>query len=268
MLHAFLHNKSNAYKRYLDLRDPTEQRVSSEDEITSLVFGPLDYLSVSDKWKLWKTVLESRASTAVSGLLPTDYFSEFSPTACIIEFWPKRGHIEPDIVIRFSNDKGVDKILLIELKWNSGLSGADQLKKQWLSYSNSEHESLLHVFITKRMGLQSANLDLWSCSVNDKMVVCRLRSVRWHVFMHEIAKLAHSQDTSVPLKRWCDLTVGFFAKIGIRPFVGFLTTVKLADGISTGYNEPVNFWRRAESDLTIQYVGKAYEPRQKNSTKL
>ncbi|WP_419735663.1 hypothetical protein [Pseudomonas sp. COR18] len=45
MLHAYLRNKSALYHRYLPakLRDPAEGRVTQEDEVTSIVFGPLEF---------------------------------------------------------------------------------------------------------------------------------------------------------------------------------------------------------------------------------
>jgi hypothetical protein len=242
MLHAFARNKSRAYERYLGVRDEFEPRVSSEDEITSIIFGPLDFLQASDNWTLWKLVLQSRASEDMSGALPPDYFSDsFSPSACTLAFWPRRDKIEPDLLIRFTDAQGGTRSLLVELKWDAGQSGDDQLEKQWLQYHDGEHASALHVFITKRIE-PLPDAQAWSCPGPDRMAGSRLRAIRWHEFKHEIIKLAGLPDTSDPLKRWCLLASGFLRQLGIRPFVGFHGSVSLADAISDRDVEPVPFW--------------------------
>lgn len=253
MLHAFARNKSRAYTRYLRVRDPSEPRVSSEDEITSLVFGPLDFLSASDNWILWSSVFQSHASNDMSGPIPQNYFSGFSPSECTFEFWPRKDNIEPDLVIRFSNESGETRSLLVELKWDAGVSGADQLEKQWLRFHEDEHASSLHVFIAKSMGDLPTNRRPWSCLNTDGSAASasRLRGIRWHEFRHEIVKLADSPHASAPLKRWCDLVSGFLKRLGIRPFVGFGATVRLAAATPEVDKDDELFWLpRAQSTIT------------------
>lgn len=250
MLHAFARHKSKAYTRYLRVRDPSEPRVSSEDEITSIIFGPLDFLSASDNWKLWTLLLQSHASRNISSPLPSEYVSDFSPSACTLEFWPRKDNIEPDLVIKFSNDKDQTRSLLVELKWDAGLSGADQLEKQWLHYQRSEHASSLHIFIAKRMG-RPPDIQPWACESADGSAASRLRRILWHEFKHEIVKLAGLPETSGPLKRWCVLAGGFLRQVGIRPFIGFDTTVRLADTIPDGGDEQIKFWPRPAKSSSI-----------------
>jgi hypothetical protein len=245
MLHAFARNKSRAYQRYLGVREASEPRVSSEDEITSLIFGPLDFLPASDNWKLWQLVLQSHASREESGALPSDYFSDsFSPNACMLQFWPRKDNIEPDLVIKFSDGQGGMRSLLIELKWDADVSGDDQLEKQWLRYQSGEHAHSLHVFIAKRMGSLPPDRTPWNCPGADGSAGSRLRAIRWHEFKHEIVKLARLPDTSVPLERWCQLASGFLRQVGIRQFAGFHTSVHLADAIPELGDQPVQFWPR------------------------
>ncbi len=247
MLHAFAHHKSRAYTRYLRVREADEPRVSSEDEITSLIFGPLDFLSAADNWKLWKLVLQSHASEAMSGPLPSEYLAGFSPSTCTQHFWPRRGGIEPDLVIEFADQAGATRSLVIELKWDAGVSGADQLEKQWRDLQGSKQTTSLHLFIAKSMGDLPTDMQPWSCTGSDGVVSSRLRALRWHVFKHEIVKLAALPDTSLPLKRWCALASGFLAQVNIRPFVGFHTPVRLARDLDTASTDDMTFWMGAST---------------------
>lgn len=243
MLHAIARNKSRAYKRYLGARDMSETRVSAEDEITSLIFGPLEFLSALDHWTLWKLVLQSPSSARKCGPLPRGFFSDFSPSSCQLEFWPRKHNIEPDLVIRFADSRGETRSLLIELKWDAGESGADQLQKQWLRYQESEHDRCLHLFIAKRESI--TDVAPWSCREADGTKAVRLRAIRWHEFKHEIAKIPAASAASTPLKRWAFLVNGFLGRLEIRPFLGFHHAIGLAEAIPDIENQGSSFWRRA-----------------------
>lgn len=241
MLHAFARNKSKAFSRYLGVRDSAEPRVSSEDEITSIVFGSLEFLSCSDNWTLWRLLLQSRGSHAVSGVLPHDYFDHFYPASCRFEFWPRKDNIEPDLLIRFLDGHGATRSLLVELKWDAGHSGADQLEKQWLRYHGSEHASSLHVFIAKHLKLPD-DLCPWAWQGNGLTEGSRLRALRWHEFQHQIVKLAGLPETSDSLRRWCTLVSSFLRQLGIRPFVGFHKSIQMADAFANDASAVQRFW--------------------------
>lgn len=250
MLHAFARNKSKAYNQYLRTRNPSEQRINSEDEITSLVFGPLEFLSVLDNWKLWKAILESNATTSRSGPLPPDFIADFAPILFTYTFWPRKNNIEPDVVLEFFNELGESRSLLIELKWNAGPSGEDQLEKQWLHFQGEKHASSLHLFIAKRALQPSPDLRLWSCKESGVSTENRLREISWHDFKHEIVQIVPRPDTSVPLKRWCELASGFLRQLRIRPFVGFFAAVRLAQAIEDDVDPHIAFWSDFSSVLT------------------
>jgi hypothetical protein len=216
--------------------------VCSEDEITSIVFGPLDFLPASDHWLLWKTVLHNHASMHASGLLPLDFLSGFSPVECILDFWPRKSGVEPDLVITFTSAQGETRSLLIELKWNAGVSGDDQLHRQWSEYQAGLHATSLHVFIAKRMSDLPDDRQGWLAPGRAGMRASRLRAVRWHELQHEIAKLAALSGTPVALARWCELTSGFLHQVGIRAFAGFHASKRLASALARPELAQARFW--------------------------
>lgn len=242
MLHAFTRNKSRAYKKYLGEKDPSEPRVCSEDEITSIVFGPLDFLSPADHWSFWKALLQGHASMHASGRMPPDFMEGFAPVECLLDFWPRKNRIEPDIVIEFTDAVGESRSLVVELKWNAGVSGDDQLQKQWLDYQEGLHAQSLHVFIAKQMSELPSDRNAWSVSGANSMCSSRLRSVRWHDLRHEIAKLAASPTVSAGLIRWCKLTDAFLSLVGIRAFAGFHASRHLAESNELRDDTQIVFW--------------------------
>jgi hypothetical protein len=244
MLHAFARNKSKAFNQYLPTRNPSEQRINSEDEITSLVFGPLEFLSASDNWKIWKAILQNNASLSISGSLPPDFLADFSPTSVTYDFWPKKNRVEPDLVVEFLNDLGKSRSLLIELKWDAPPSGEDQLRKQWLNFQDGKHASSLHLFISKRALQEPADLHLWSCREAGASTENRLRQIRWHDFKHELVQQVLRRDASMSLRKWCELTSGFLHHLRIRPFVGFFRTLQLAAAIEEEVNPHLVFWSK------------------------
>lgn len=246
MLHAFARNKSRAYKRYLGVRDASEPRVSVEDEITSLIFGPLEFLSALDNWILWKIVLQSPLSVRTCGPLPSEFFSDFSPSSCQLDFWPRKDNVEPDLVINFADSTGETRSLLIELKWDAGVSGLDQLEKQWLRYQESEHDRCLHLFIAKRARELVPDVALWTYREANGTEAVRLRAIRWHEFKHEIAKIPAASAASSSLMRWAVLVNEFLGQLEIRPFLGFHDSIRLAEAIPYVDNQDILFWRHAE----------------------
>ena len=57
MLHATFKGKGKLYTRYLGHRDGEERKVHEEDEITSTVLGPLDFMAPADVHRFWQCVL-------------------------------------------------------------------------------------------------------------------------------------------------------------------------------------------------------------------
>jgi hypothetical protein len=73
MLHATARRgKSTLYKRYLGHREKGELHVHGEDEITSTVIGPLDFLLPSEVHYFWNNVLKEETNH-VMGLAQRKY---------------------------------------------------------------------------------------------------------------------------------------------------------------------------------------------------
>lgn len=244
MLHAFSGNKSRAYRYYVGHREGLGHRVSSEDEITSIIFGPLDFLPASNNWFFWRTALTSHETVAASGPLPGDFFDpSFTPISCEMKFWMRRDNVEPDLVVDFLDAGGAARSILLEVKWDAGLSGDDQLLNQWTVFQAGRHATSLHVLLAK----QTDNLELraapWSVDETDGRKSNRLRLLRWHGLHRDLHHVWSDALAPDPIRRWAALAAEFLSRVGIRPFVGFHQTVQLAASIEIATDEDVAFWR-------------------------
>ena len=202
MLHATAHHgKSTLYKRYLGHRDGIEKSVHEEDEITSTVIGPLDFLLPEEVHRFWHTVLEHK-------ILPSD-----SPSSTCIKFWPKNNKIEPDARVDFHWSNNDRCILLIELKWHAPLSGNDQLHQQWKQYLQAdERKNALHVFIAPEIS-QGINAQQDKKTWGDRLVI-----VTWMQIRNALKSL---EGENSGLGRWAKVANSFLERIGVRQFIGF-----------------------------------------------
>lgn len=205
MLHAFSHKKSRLYRRYLGHReDATELRVPEEDEITSIIMGPLAFLSPAAIGAFWVGLVRLRN--------PEHEFPDGAPTHAQMHFWPRRGEIEPDLRVDLAWGSET-RTLLIEFKWRAPLSGKQQLHKQWGTYLKEEQSRSLHVFIgleTSAASKAQAYEDIWS----GKLL---LRS--WFDVLTTLPTLKTS--AGLELKRWGEQVREFLNLLGVRPFYGF-----------------------------------------------
>ncbi len=239
MLHATAKNKSKLFMRYLGERDGGDTKVCEEDEITSIVLGPLDFLSPADGHRFWQRVLES---AGYAKFLPAD-----SPLKISVATWPRDkatdngNSIEPDVVITMQWAEGVSRTLLIELKWRAPLSGDNQLHRQWLHYlDEATRTHALHLFIAENVsaGVQAlsndkAGGDVWQTEEGSRLVL--LPWLRIRTIFDEFAK----EDSA--LGRWAKLADRFLECIKIHKFSGF---DHFPDGLSLPTQLPSTlFWR-------------------------
>ena len=223
MLHAIGKSKTGFYKRYLGKRDDdSEHKVYEEDEITSTLLGPLDFLPMQDVYCFWHSVLELSDH---SNFLPSS-----EPVDIQIVFWERRNAsdngrlIEPDSVVTMKFSDGQVRLLLIELKWRAPLSGEDQLHRQWCQYLNEdERKQALHLFIAPETSAgaaapnnQNAGGDVWS--VGEDAGQSRLVLLPWLKIRAILDKFARS---NTKFSHWAELTNQFLQKVGIGNFSGF-----------------------------------------------
>jgi hypothetical protein len=206
MLHAFCHGKSRQYKRYLGHREDGEKRVSEEDEITSIIMGPLDYMSPQASGSFWRELVKRDVSEALA-------FPSGPITRVRMKFWPRHG-IEPDLVVELHWPTGERRLLLVEFKWNAPLSGDDQLHRQWNEYlTDAEREIAHHLFIAPEIsaGLNAIGQnDIW----NGRLI---LRS--WINILDILKHLDCTQDSG--LAKWRAQVNSLLGDLGIKRFQGF-----------------------------------------------
>lgn len=205
MLHAITQKKTRLHLRYLGHREDGESRVCEEDEITSLIMGPLAFLPDSAIGAFWTALVRSRN--------PEVEFPAGRVTKAEMLFWPRRGRIEPDLRVdlAWGSER---RVLLVEFKWRAPLSGEDQLHKQWLEYlSPDERERALHVFIapgTSEGSNAMSREDVWQ----GKLL---LRS--WFDVLNTLHDLSGPEAHF--LERWSSEARRCLARLQIRPFRGF-----------------------------------------------
>ena len=213
MLQAINQGKSSFYKRYVGHREKDE-RVSEEDELTSLILGPLELMPGHLSAIFWGTLLSEFKNPYV----PTGF-----PEKAEIHFWKSRKNIatgrsiEPDIVVDLMWPSGESFLLLIEMKWRSPLSGEDQLHVQWTEYlSEEERSKALHLFIapeTSEALIARGASDVWSG---------RLLAISWFDILSILQDKIRQNDLNYEhLMPWMNQVVALLDKLGIRPFRGF-----------------------------------------------
>jgi hypothetical protein len=214
MLHANEKSKTRISRRFLGDRDGIELRVSEEDEITSTILGPLDFLSAAENHRFWQRLL---ASVKHANFLPPT-----QPSNVEFGFWERRiandasGAIEPDAVVRMYWPDGSVRILLIELKWRAPLSGEDQLHRQWLQYlSEAERQTALHLFIAPNVSAGE-----WAQSSNDVWGNRKLVLLSW---LHIRSILNEFSKETAAVGRWARVADQFLESVHIRKFRGFNT---------------------------------------------
>ena len=211
MLHAVERKKTTYYRRYLGHRDGHEIRVGEEDEITSTVFGPLEFMEAASVFQFWGEVFRLQGRSAV---FPTE-----RPVRFNFVLWPKKNRVEPDAHLTFfwADNQRFD--ILIEIKWRAPLSGKDQLHAQWLDYLDKDvRKNCWHVFIAPEIsaGLaarESGKGNVWRIGDDDRLIL-----VSWAQIRDALFKCRTRSDG---LARWAALTSDFLERIGIRRFDGF-----------------------------------------------
>jgi len=219
MLHAINQKKSSHYKRYLGHRDSNDGRVCEEDEITSTIIGPMDFMSSDEIHRFWSALFQLKSRPDVFGELSVQ-----PPNSIEVKLWPSRQvnygreRVEPDATIEFIWPDNTRILLLIEFKWRANLSGEDQLHRQWNHYLTEEEQAYtFHLFIapvvTEGISARNSELgDIWGH---------RLILITWETFRRALNTIKNNDKATTTLGRWSTVADSFLQKIGIKKFVGF-----------------------------------------------
>lgn len=237
MLHAILHRKTAVARRYYGRREKGEVRITAEDEITSTVFGPLDFLSGELAARFWADIFATQENGVSLGL------NIDSATQHSIQLWDRRPSIssqsvEPDLLVQLVDSRRRRRILLIEIKWRSPLSGADQLRRQWEEFlTPEERQDAFHLFIgldtSDAIAARTQKTDLWAG---------KLIELHWHSVRRCAQKMSITHQHTYPgLARWASCVDAFLGACGVRLFDGFSSLGSLEKSPS---NEGPVFWRR------------------------
>jgi hypothetical protein len=211
MLHAIQKKKTSYYTRYTGHRDGSEKRVSCEDEITSSVFGPLDFMATEAVFQFVKAIFRAIGQQSK--------FPAGAPVSHELLFWPRRKHVESDahLLLKWPNDENVN--ILLEVKWRAALSGEHQLHLQWNNYfERKERETGWHIFLAHEISegitaRQSPDGERWQVNCEDRLLL-----LSWLQFRLALSELNKRQDA---IARWAGVTDGFLDRVGIRHFCGF-----------------------------------------------
>jgi hypothetical protein len=218
VLHAVNHKKTNHCRGYLGHRTESTKPFKAEDEITSIVFGPLDFMEDRQVCRFWQAVFAQIGKG--------DVFGDPVSARSSVRLWPRRpipGNIgkpkEPDAHIEFSWKDGTRVDILIEVKWRQPLVREKvecQLRQQWQEYlADDTRTDCWHFFIAPSIGdaisgqcLQGQ--DIWPEG--------RLIPFTWMDLRNVLSRLAGDHDG---LARWAAATDCFLERIGVCRFRGF-----------------------------------------------
>lgn len=237
MLHAINQKKSSHYKRYLGHRDSNDGRVCEEDEITSTIIGPMDFMLPDEIHRFWSALFQLKSRPDVFGVL-----SDQSPKSMKVKLWPSRQvqiggreRIEPDATIEFIWTEKIRCLLLIEFKWRATLSGRDQLHRQWNHYLTKEEQAhTFHLFIapvvTEGASARHSELgNIWG----DRLIL-----ITWETFRIALDTIKRNDRDTTSLGRWSSVADSFLQKIGIETFGGF---GRLAGELNFSIPSPYHF---------------------------
>lgn len=217
MLQASLRpGKSSHWRQYnSDHKALDFARRHLEDELVSTILGPLHYLPAQQVYRFWRRLLQTRQ--------PDLAWDDNPPASCQPQFWPARSsgkyaYIEPDLQVDFAwppaGGNTARHVLLVEVKWNAGPSGAMQLRRQWLHYLTAqERQHATHVLLVRdarrwREAVHRKNRALWAG---------RLHLLTWGDLRRTAHALRHGADG---LARWAAHVDDYLARIGVARLQG------------------------------------------------
>lgn len=212
-----------------------------EDEVTSCIFGEMQYLSAMIIWNIFKQLTKD---ANIKGNKISNAFSEI-PDSTKFEFWPRWEKddlvVIPDVVIHFYKNTRALFHLLVEVKWNASLSPPCELIRQWSwGYSRRTDDApWLQLYLVKDLAKGRAEVENSLSEIVKNCGECTLceaqeRSKRYRGgqfdfsdwqqslgcigWRHVIGAVTKCLGTE---HYWSKGVSVFFAKQDIVPFIGF-----------------------------------------------
>ncbi len=215
MLHAVEKRKTTRARQYAHAEHIEEhnnyhkkKNLKAEDEITSIVIGPLEFLSPVDSLKFWLELLELNDRPDFENSEPV-YLDDF-------KLWMGRDNIEPDGFIFYKCNKN-KYIFLLEVKWNSKLE-ENQLENQWDKFlKDDEKPYATHVFL----GKDTRDADNIQSQRSQKNPDHIIKVISWLRFRRALKEIAPEKTHHKGFARWAELANKFLEQCGIIDFSGF-----------------------------------------------
>jgi hypothetical protein len=216
-----------------------------EDELTSAIFSPLKYMPPPD------------ALVIVSGICDLEFGLSEGIKDCraSFEFWRRKralsrlGNVEPDCVFTFfdisppifiNGRKSESVQFIFEVKWESGLSGDDQLVAQWEAFGCDYADWTYHVYLarTKQVAEEGCGKSR-RASPDQKW---HLIPVSWREVLERVKSIVEmgSVNSIAGSQRWFEDISCLMKQRGLSVFSGY---DRLLEG-RMEFDQPIpNFWR-------------------------
>jgi len=225
-----------------------------EDELTSIIFGPLTLLNLQGAvWTFFETLLKT-----ISPNHP--YINDLAALSskknnAKILFWPIikeelsttsiRQYVEPDLIIRASGDTDTPLNILVEFKWGAELQPPCELINQW-AHKGRYEEKWLHFYVTesihKSISGTKNSIKLVNGFIKGTATCCEahrainrkelqnlisdiptwenaLIPCSWCHIRETVTSLATPQNEAISI--WADSVDSFLGKLGVASFTGF-----------------------------------------------
>lgn len=198
MLHAIENKKSRLpFTRYVSASERQGERRTQEDEITSTIFGPLDFFS------------EETVRSLIGKLFG---FSLSSGSKLSLAFWPRYNHVEPDLVFTEQHSDGSRDAYVVEIKWNAPL-GEEQVERQVQAIEAEDHLRLAGHLVLSRYAIDVAKPS---------------RNLTWMDFKDHCLELSEENGIDPVAKKWAKMVCVFLEACEVRHFKGFDTIKSVA----------------------------------------
>jgi hypothetical protein len=219
MIHASIYGKTLYHRRFqpkhLDeysAQLSNELKRTQEDELTSLFFGTLLYLSPEFVARIAARLLRT---SGLHGKVDETWLSGK------ISLWERREGTEPDVVIRLTNQTHEIFTLIVEVKWFAS-EGNSQLEREWGRLTTAEKKSAAVIFLTK---YRSDHLQDCGATFSHS-----LGTLTWFDVLAMLRAIANDSN-SAEESHWLSDQVKFLSKIGLASFFGFARLHSISEKI-------------------------------------